>query len=80
MVVKSIRSWLNSVCWLINRIPRASLVDLMKLVEEKSKSAKAGWRHGMMFMLGALSVFLFNYVVSSFSSVQGGLNGFKPVI
>ena len=52
----------------------------MKLAEEKSKSVTASWIHGMMFMLGALSVVLFNQVFSSLSSFQGGPNGFKPYI
>ena len=43
----------------------------MKLFEEKSKSVTMSWIHGMMFMLGVLSVVLFNHVVSSLSSLQG---------
>ena len=84
MVVKSKKSWLNSVRWFIRNTRRVSLCDLMKLPEER-----AGWIHGMMFMLGALTVVLFNQAVSflndrwsSPSSLQGGhgLNGFKPNI
>ena len=47
----------------------------MKLLEDKSKSVKAGLIHGMMFMLGALSVVLFNQTMSSLSYTQGGPTG-----